>query len=258
MTIKDKRDYWIVFNSFQKSREKKYAPMIQRALLAQKADFINQYKAGQITVLNSAPMVEVIHSLYLDAAIVFGAKVLASLKQEKARMPMGFNYRMQQLIESYFGIDFLNLSTGISDTTKDILMNVLIDAQAQGLGFDEIIRQLEKTELSKARAAMIARTETVSSANHGAMLGATESGLLVKKVWIATMDNRTRHDHSRVSTEAIGYNEPFNVGGYDMQQPGDKGGKNGALRVPAKEIVNCRCAVAFEPQRDANGRLIRS
>lgn len=257
MTRQQKREYWQAFHHFQQSLERKYAPAIARALTAQKREFIEQYKQGStIFRLNSAPLKILIQQLYYDAAIVFGAKVLASLKKIKARMPIGFNERMQMLIESYYGVDFLNMSEGITDTTREMLIRVLTRAQEAGQGFDDIVRQLEDTELSKIRARMIARTETVSAANKGAMLGAEESGLVVKKIWIATMDNRTRHDHRAVRTDAIAMDEAFKVGGFDMLQPGDRGGKEGRPKVPAKEIVNCRCVISFEPQRDAAGRLI--
>lgn len=266
MNQQQKLEYWQTFNNFQQSREKKYAPAISRILTEQKKEFIQQFKEqGYITKLNALPLRRLITDLYFDAAITFGAKVLTAIKRAsveqkslevKRRMPIGFNARMQFLIEQYFGLDFLNMSEDITQTTKDILTKVLIQAQADGLGFDDIVRQLESTELSKKRARLIARTETVSAANSGAMLSAKESGIMVQKIWIATRDARTRHDHRMVETGAIGIDEYFNVGGYQMAQPGDRGGKDGRLKVPAKEICNCRCTVAFQPVRDSAGRTI--
>jgi hypothetical protein len=170
-------------------------------------------------------------------------------------MPIGFNERMQQLIEEYYGVDFLNLSVDISETTRDILNRVLINAQRDGLGFDDIVKQLESTELSKKRARLIARTETVTAANSGAVLAANESGILLKKIWIATQDARTRHDHRQVNKEPIEMEAAFKVGAYQMSQPGVRKQPNG-LAVPPKEVCNCRCTVAFLPQRDSTGRVI--
>jgi uncharacterized protein with gpF-like domain len=255
-----KREYWQVFDNFRKSREQRYAPAIQKVLNLQKKEFVEQFKQGNTSgfKLNSQPLTKVIRSLYFDAGTTFGHKVLVSIKrqkEQKARMPIGFNERMQQLIEQYYGVDFLNISEGITDTTRDLLVKVLTDAQRQGLGFDDTIKLLEDTELSKSRSRLIARTETVTAANSGAHLSAKESGIVVNKVWIATQDDRTRHDHYNVSTEAISIDEPFIVGAYEMLHPGIRKQPNG-LAVPPKEICNCRCVEAFEAVRDASGRVL--
>lgn len=261
MTAKQRLEYWQVFDQFRKSREKLYAPKIAKALTAQKREFIEQFKRGATTfILSGAALKAIITNLYFDGAVTFGAKVQANLtrlrrNEQKARMPIGFSVRMQQLIEQYYGVDFLNLSEGITETTKELLYQVLVTAQRDGLGFDDIVKQLESTELSKNRARLIARTETVTAANSGAYLAAKESGILVKKVWIATRDHRTRHDHSSVSKEEIDADLPFKVGAYEMLYPGIRKQPNG-LAVPAKEVVNCRCVVAHVPQRDASGRVI--
>lgn len=262
MNQQQKIEYWQAFDRFRKSRELKYAPKIAKALNAQKAEFIEQFKSqGYVTKLNSLPLQQIIRNLYFDAAITFGAKVLTNVKRTqvkslevKRRMPIGFNARMQFLIEQYYGLDFLNLSEGISDTTRQILFDVLTEAQNLGKSFDDIVKELEGTELSKVRSRLIARTETVAASNSGAMLAAQESGILLKKVWIATYDSRTRHTHRGVQTGAIDIDEPFKVGKYEMMQPGSKKQPNG-LPVGPEEVCNCRCCVSFVPVRD-RGRIV--
>lgn len=260
LTDQQKKDYWQVFDNFRKSRERKYAPVIQRILQQQKAEFIHKYKTGHLAGITLSPdnLYKAIKALYYDAGTTFGHKVLVSIKrqrEQKARMPIGFNARMQQLIEKYYGLDFLTFSQGITDTTRDLLNAVLIKAQRDGLGFDDTIKLLEGTELSKARARLIARTETVTAANAGAQLAARDSGILVNKVWIATQDNRTRHDHYAVSSAAIGLDEAFNVGGYEMDHPGVRKQPDGSPVSP-KEVCNCRCVVAHVPVRDIRGLAI--
>jgi uncharacterized protein with gpF-like domain len=261
MNQQKKREYWQVFDRFRKSRELIYTPKIAKVLNQQKVEFIEKYKQGHLIgmKLNAEPLQALIRTLCLDAGIRFGHKVLVNIKrqktEQKARMPIGFNARMQELIEQYYLMDFHDFADSITDTTRDLLQKVLIRAQADGLGFDDTIKQLEATELSRARARLIARTETVTAANSGAHLSAKESGILVKKVWIATQDDRTRHDHYFVSAEAIDIDDPFIVGPYQMDHPGVRKQPNG-LAVPPKEVCNCRCVVAYEPVRDAAGRTI--
>ena len=154
---------------------------------------------------------------------------------------------MYQRIVEYFGTDILNTSIGITDTTKMLIRNILTEAYKEGWDYDKIVGLLQATELSRVRARMIARTETVTAANTGAILVAKETGLKLKKEWLSAMDNRTRRDHLYVNGTVINMDEYFNVGGYQMYQPGDRGGKDGRPEVAAKEIVNCRCAILFTP-----------
>jgi hypothetical protein len=261
MTEAEKHSYWLTFHRFQLSREKYFSPPMFKALRTQVGQFIDAYQAGRsvdraLMQVTSTPIIKVLKPLYLDAGIVYGAKTRAYLNSQKARMPIGFNDRMVALMQAYFQTDILNTANNITDTTISLIQDVLSKAAEEGLGVDDIIKQLEGSEISRMRARLITRTETVTAANMGAMFAAKDSGLLLNKEWLAAMDSRTRHDHSRVNGQTVPIDKPFDVGGYDMQQPGDRGGKNGALPVPAKEVVNCRCTTLFIPLRDRQGRLI--
>lgn len=262
MTKTDKILWRRRFKKFQQSREKLYAPSIARELMEQIKTFIYYYKReGDIAVLriDSEGIIKVIRKLYLDAGVTYGAKIRAELhrlkREEKARMPIGFNERMVQLLKDYFRTDILNTSERITATTRELIQEVLQDAVTNGWGIDEIIKRLENTELSRMRARLIARTETVTAANKGAMFAAKDSGLKLNKIWLAANDNRTRRHHHEVDDHVVGIDDKFNVGGELMSQPGDRG--EGAIKTSPKNICNCRCSIAFQPMRDSSGRLVR-
>ena len=61
-------------------------------------------------------------------------------------------------------------------------------------------------------------------------------GIPLKKVWIATLDNRTRHNHAVADGQTVEEDKPFTVGGYELMYPGDPNG-------PGHEIYNCRCTM---------------
>lgn len=261
MTEQEKTQYWYTFNTFQRSREKKYAPKIKAALKQQIEDFIAAYQNGSPDPLNAVtlvPIIKVLKPLYKDAATTYGAKVIAGLPKLKARMPIEFSERMYQLVEQYFSVDFLNDAQGISETTKEYILKVLLEAEREGLGNDQIVAKLRSDEMTAARSRLIARTETTGAANFGAEAAAKSTGLLLDGEWISARDKRTRHDHVLADGQIVPAGGYFIVGGYKMKYPGDKGGKDGQLKVPAKEVVNCRCAKAFIPKRDAGGRLVRA
>lgn len=253
------------FHRFQKSREKYFAPSIFKAIRSQ-YDVVLQYlhkgstEHEAINRISATTISAAIKPLYIDAGTVYGAKVRADLVkmkrsvksyvvgiETKHRLAMGFSEAMRQQIEQYFSYDILTTSEGITQTTKDLIMQVFTDAYAKGEGIDDIIKQLENTELSRIRARLIARTETVTAANAGALFVAKDTGLDLKKEWLAASDSRVRNDHRNVSGQIVGMNDFFIVGGYKMLHPGDRGGK-GELPVPAKEVINCRCTQLFLPQ----------
>ena len=146
MTEQEKHNYLLRFQRFQQSREKFFAPKLNKIINAQYQTVIDHAYLGikAIDQIDSIPLTRLLYDIYFDAGIVYGAKIRADLNSQKARMPMGFSERMQQLITEYFGPDILNTSTGITETTKQLIRDVFINAYAQGLGIDDIVKQSEK------------------------------------------------------------------------------------------------------------------
>lgn len=165
----------------------------------------------------------------------------------------GFNERMTTDIIEYFRIHLLEKAVlPISQTTKDRIETVLKQGITEGWGVDRIVQEIESVEfreMTRRRAETIVRTETVRASNYGALAAAHDSDFEQEKVWIAVNDNRTRRTHKHgtgVDGEQRDLLKPFSNG---LMFPGDPNGE-------AKEVVNCRCAIAFEAKRDADGRLI--
>lgn len=113
---------------------------------------------------------------------------------------------------------------------------------AQGVSLGEAIpamatrlRQIER--ISEVRATLIARTEVVGANNGGALTSTRELPAELQpglKQWVATLDNRTRPDHAEADGQIVGLNEPFIVGGEELDFPGDPSGS-------AAQTANCRC-----------------
>jgi uncharacterized protein with gpF-like domain len=196
--------------------------------------------------VTAEPIYPVLVSLYKASAVVWAHQSQLQLQQMKSRQPMGFSERIVELMRRYFGIDLLNIAQGITETTKRVIAEVLSQAAELGWSFNEIVNKLRSPDLTSIRARLIARTETVSSANAAAIINgkevAAKTGIKLNKIWIATYDNRTRPDHADVNRKVIGVDENFNVGGYLMHQPGDR-----TKGAPAAEICNCRCVIGMIP-----------
>lgn len=92
------------------------------------------------------------------------------------------------------------------------------------------------------RATTVARTEAIGATNAGAWGAAVERARVAgeldtaQKVWISTLDSRTRRTHRMADKQRVGLFEPFTVGGFPLRFPGDPTG-------PPQETINCRCSI---------------
>lgn len=115
--------------------------------------------------------------------------------------------------------------------------SALIQGILQGEDIPDIAKRLGRvTGMNKKSAIRSART-AMTSASNTARLDAYERaedlGIKMKKVWIATLDDRTRDSHALLDGEERDIDEPFSNG---LMYPADPAGE------PA-EVYNCRCTM---------------
>jgi|APFre7841882793_1041355.scaffolds.fasta_scaffold00684_3 hypothetical protein len=169
-----------------------------------------------------------------------------------------FAYTILQYLQTQ-GLD--QLASDITNTTKDQIRRYLVQSAEQNLTLPETIVLLRGAGITDYRAELIARTETGRAANIGSMVGATSTGLVTVKEWIAAKDNRTRRiprdqfDHLNMDGTKIPMDATFKLqnkkGGFDlMLHPCDSSGSAG-------DVCNCRCTLGYEAQRDKNGKLLK-
>ena len=169
-----------------------------------------------------------------------------------------FSYTILQYLQTQ-GLD--QLASDITNTTKDQIRRYLVQSAEQNLTLPETIVLLRGAGITDYRAELIARTETGRAANIGSMVGATSTGLVTVKEWIAAKDNRTRRiprdqfDHYNMDGKKLPMDETFKLqnkkGGFDfMLHPCDSSGS-------AADVCNCRCTLGYEAQRDKNGKLLK-
>ena len=155
----------------------------------------------------------------------------------------------------------------ITDTTKEQIRRFLIESAQKNYTLPQTIALLRTSGITDYRAELIARTETGRAANIGSQVGATATGLVTLKEWIASKDARTRRqpidqtDHLIMDGVKIPMNAKFQVpnikgrlmgenGRYDpMEHPCDSS-------ASASNVCNCRCTLGYEAVRGANGKLL--
>lgn len=121
---------------------------------------------------------------------------------------------------------------------KKTLQSVMTQGILQGDSISKLATRLATAVGDKNRKAAIrnARTMATGAMNAGredAFKRAQRKGVDLEQMWLATMDNRTRHTHRWIDREVRPVGEAFSNG---CEYPGDPKGD------PA-EIYNCRCSL---------------
>lgn len=186
---------------------------------------------------------EAVKELYRAAAVIAIRKYKPNIKS------FGDNEEFIQKVLAYFQKYLLeNVVLPISRTTINHIESVIQEAIKEGWGVDKTVKELEDSDITKNRARMIVRTETVRAANFTQMAAADNEDYEMEKQWIAVEDNRTRvsHSHRGVDGERVNLDDKFTN---DLLFPGDPEGD-------AAEVVNCRCTLGYFAKRTLDGKLV--
>lgn len=123
----------------------------------------------------------------------------------------------------------------VNETTERQLRKALVDAINAGGAIKEIQAEVKRIfgYAEGYRNERIARTETIGATNYGAYEAIKQSGLVARKEWIATLDERTRDSHADIDGESAELDDTFSNG---LKYPGDPDGE-------LSEFINCRCTI---------------
>lgn len=173
------------------------------------------------------------------AALTFGGRVLQQGKDAGIILERKENFaqRMTRLALEYIGQEAVRRKiTSIAETTRAQIVSLVDRGYQEGLGVAQIARDIRRNlpSISRLRGALIARTETHGAANFGADAAAKETGLTLRKEWVAASDARTRDSHERMDGEIVGMDDAFSNG---LMYPGDPRGR-------PEDVINCRCATS--------------
>lgn len=117
----------------------------------------------------------------------------------------------------------------------------LIQGIIQGEDIPKIAKRMQNVMNTEWKESVRnARTLMTSAETLGRQEGYEQleaDGVIMKKVWIATPDEKTRESHLALDGEEVDVNEPFiTINGEELMRPGDPDGS------PA-EVYNCRCTM---------------
>jgi hypothetical protein len=223
---------------------------------------VHQAKESLNNTLIINGITPVIKSLYAEVGLRYAKMYYSELIKEpevKALPGLGFSQTWVNNITEIllrFLTDKILFKT--SETTKNLLINILNKGINEGWSVDKMVSELEDFPGLKYQAERIVRTEV----NRAASMGITEAGKSFKyeqmKEWISIRDTRTRGAHSEDHANHLSMNgqrvdfdsvfiDPRN--GDHLVQPGDPSAKG-------ESTINCRCTMGLIAKRDERGRLI--
>lgn len=120
---------------------------------------------------------------------------------------------------------------------KQHIRNEITQGVLQGESISKVAKRMRKVVgMDKSAAVRNARTAITGAQNAGRVdtySEAAEKGINLKQIWIATLDNRTRHSHALMDGEMVDVGEEFSNG---CRYPGDPSGE-------PEEVYNCRCTM---------------
>jgi hypothetical protein len=257
---------WQDYRKLYANALKQYSPKFKKELQNQ----VNTYcRTLDYNKISDKALKKTIYKLHLamgtKMALISESAVKKSVKgvyvpmEYKSAKTDAFQYAIIQVLQND-GLD--QLATDITDTTKEQIRRFLVQSAEQNLTMPQTIALLRTSGITDYRAELIARTETGRAANIGSQVGATATGLVTLKEWIAARDNRTRReprdhtDHLIMDGVKLPMEKQFQVPnnqvglGYEfMDHPCDS-------KASAANVCNCRCTLGYEAVRGANGKLL--
>jgi hypothetical protein len=257
---------WQDYRKLYANALKQYSPKFKKELQNQ----VNTYcRTLDYNKISDKALKKTIYKLHLamgtKMALISESVVKKSVKgvyvpmEFKSAKTDAFQYAIIQVLQND-GLD--QLAADITETTKEQIRRFLIQSAEQNLTLPQTIALLRTSGITDYRAELIARTETGRAANIGSMVGATSTGLVTIKEWIAARDNRTRReprdhtDHLIMDGTKLPMEKQFQVPnnqvglGYElMDHPCDS-------KASAANVCNCRCTLGYEAVRGANGKLL--
>ena len=257
---------WQDYRKLYANALKQYSPKFKKELQNQ----VNTYcRTQDYNAISDKALKKTIYKLHLamgtKMALISESAVKKSVKgvylplEYKSQKTDAFQYAIIQVLQND-GLD--QLAADITDTTKEQIRRFLVESAQKNYTLPETIALLRTAGITDYRAELIARTETGRAANIGSMVGATSTGLVTIKEWIATRDNRTRReprdhtDHLIMDGTKLPMEKQFQVPnnqvglGYElMDHPCDS-------KASAANVCNCRCTLGYEAVRGANGKLL--
>jgi len=233
----------------KKARDKVAEAALEQVRSARMPEFAIQ-AAGEAVRRMKGPIRDYIREVYRRVGERF-----ARLGMQDVREQSSAAYHLKQEVEDSWFDEverWLQEEGGqeirqISETVRQDIIDILVDAREDGAGAEEMARMLEEEieEVNRRRGRVIARTEVVSASNKASQHGAKQTSLTLEKEWFDSDDARVRRSHRIVDGQRVPMDDPYRwnspeSGRVTARYPGDP-------QLPAAERIACRCVELHHP-----------
>ena len=211
--------------------------------MAQVNNDVRAYVNGQLPEIyakNYAQANEIVKGMKLDFALPNEQAIKARILEGKVKTPF---MRTDKFIkipkDQRWNTKFINsqVMQGIiqGEDMRTISKRIFPEIQAKNGGLPE------RNRASAIRNARTLVTGAENQGKHDSYEFLSDNGLVIKQVWIATGDDRTREAHLEMDGQEVEIGEPFiaiNRDGSEceLEYPADPNGD-------AEQVYNCRCAL---------------
>ncbi len=164
-----------------------------------------------------------------------------------AEVSLGFTLLKPQAVEAAIlnPYDLITWPERIKDNARLLVRHLREEISrgiVQGYSYDKTARAVkERLDIGASKAIRIVQTETHRAQSQGTQAAfeeAAEKGLVFKRVWVSTLDSRTRDRHRALDGQKVDHDQPFKMAGMQAMYPGGFG--------IAEMDINCRCSVRAE------------
>ena len=239
------------YRMFSKALNKSIQPIIDALNQSQSIEFTQSI----YTILyNPIPIIESIQTFYNTG---WNKQLKGYIKWLKDNLPSKAteglsldNPIMNEALKEYFNTIGGQHIQDINDTTLKRVQAAFQTALENNEGFKGAEKRLIKeVGMSKTRARMIARTESLMVTNASKYTQSELMPIEMEKTWLHDHPKMPRDWHIALSGKTIDLDKKFNADGTMMKHPGDPAGGAG-------NNINCKCTMLTKAKLDKENNII--
>lgn len=239
------------YRLFSKALKQSIQPILDALRESESVAFSYQLSGMLYTEAPIAAAMQTFYNTGWSKQLKGYVKWLKNNLPEKATIGVGFeNPIMDAALKEYFATIGAQHIKDINTTSLKRVQSAFQTALENNEGFRGAERRLVKeVGMSKTRARMIARTESLMVTNACKYTQSELMPIVMEKTWLHDHPKMPRDWHIALSGKTIDLNEKFNADGSLMKHPGDPNGG-------AHNNINCKCTMLTKAKLDKENNII--
>lgn len=214
---------WLTFIKRQSPYERKFGTKLRELFSKQEAEVLANMKRSPKSVkanweddwlFNEADWIK----RFGEAGRPFLGGVMEDVGESTmGDLAVGIDFDIDDpRVQRWLGMRLEQYSKDVNKTTLKGLKATLREGVRLGESIPELRKRVQDvfTIANRTRATMIARTETITASNRGAIEAMIQSGVVEKKQWYCALDERTCDECMDLHEQAVGLEENFSGGVY--------------------------------------------